>query len=86
MRGPQTSCCAELLGLYVAASLALPNSEIALDNQALIDHAVSPIYCKASDADVPLFGILNTKTIKVRWIPGHRHEKEAKSPEDLQDI
>ena len=65
--------------------LAPPHSKIVLVHQVVADHAVSPIYREASDADlcVPLSTFPNMQNIKVRYIPGQCHEKEAKSPEDL---
>ena len=74
--------------MYVASCLARAGDEVVLDNQAAADCAAAAPYHEVSGVDVrqPLAQALQRKSLVPGWVPGHREEHEARTPEEAQDI
>ena len=87
VRGPQTPYRAALMGMYVASCLARAGDEVVLDNQAAADCATAARYHEVCDMDVrePLAQELHSKSLMPRWVPGHREERQARTPQKVQD-
>ena len=62
--------------------------EVVLDNQAAADCATNAPYHEVCDVDVrqPLAQELHSKSLMPRWVPGHREERQARTPLEAQDI
>ena len=88
VRGPQTPYRAELMGMSVASCLARAGDVVVLDHQAAADCATAAPYHEVCDVDVrqPLAQELHSKSLTPRWVPGHREERQARTPQEAQDI
>ena len=88
VQGPQTSYRAELQGARLFADVAENGDTLTLDNKSVVDYGPVRPHREASDMDyrVPLADKLQSKKAKLRWIPSHREESKATSPEEKEDI
>ena len=73
------------MGVCIAAHMAAAGSTITLDNHAVVDHGREEPRREAADMDLRHLVVtaIESKTIRVCWISGHR---EASSTQDTQEL
>ena len=76
------------MGLCIVAHMAAPGSTITLDNQAVVDHGPEEPHRDASDMKLRhiVATAIQSKSIRVRLIPGLREASSARGAQELDDI